>query len=104
MRRRSGRARSKRIAIRPCRSLFESEIASRGVLGVDIEIEPREVFIRRQHVEGFLARTREDDAVGTHAQRVLNEFALADFALAIDVGGRVSMRPTCGVLELCSAA
>ena len=39
-----------------------------------------------QHVEGLLAATlAEDDAVGTHAQRVLHELALADFALAFDV-------------------
>ncbi len=40
-----------------------------------------------QHVEGFLAAAlAEDDAVGPHAQRVLDQLALADFALALDVG------------------
>ena len=40
-----------------------------------------------KHVEGFLAAAlAEDDAVGTHAQRVLDQFALADFALAFHVG------------------
>ena len=40
-----------------------------------------------QHVEGFLAAAlAEDDAVGPHAQRVLDQLALADFALAFDVG------------------
>ena len=39
-----------------------------------------------QHVEGFLAAAlAEDDAVGPHAQRVLDQIALADFALALDV-------------------
>ena len=41
---------------------------------------------RLQHVEGFLAAAlAEDDAVGPHAQRVLDEFALTDFAFALDV-------------------
>src|SRR5579871_5363760 len=41
---------------------------------------------RLQHVEGFLAAAlAEDDAVGPHAERVLDEFALANFALALDV-------------------
>ena len=40
-----------------------------------------------QHVEGLLAAAlAEDDAVGPHAQRVLDEIALADFAVALDVG------------------
>ena len=39
-----------------------------------------------QHVEGFLAAAlAEDDALGPHAQRVLDQLALADFALAFDV-------------------
>ncbi len=42
---------------------------------------------RLQHVEGFLAAAlAEDDAVGPHAQRVLHQFALTDFALAFDIG------------------
>src|ERR1019366_6413866 len=42
---------------------------------------------RLQHVEGFLAAAlAEDDAVGPHAQRVLDQLALADFALALDIG------------------
>ena len=37
-----------------------------------------------QHVEGFLAAAlAEDDAVGTHAQRVLHQLALADFAACL---------------------
>ena len=40
-----------------------------------------------QHVEGFLAATlAEDHAVRPHTQRVLDQIALADFALALDVG------------------
>ena len=40
---------------------------------------------RLQHVEGFLAAAlAEDHPVGTHAQRVLDEIALADFAAAFD--------------------
>ena len=42
---------------------------------------------RLQHVEGFLAAAlAEDDAVGTHAQRVLDEVALLQLAMALDVG------------------
>ena len=40
-----------------------------------------------EHVEGFFAAAlAEDDALGPHAQRVLDEIALADLALALDVG------------------
>ena len=40
-----------------------------------------------EHVEGLLAAAlAEDDALGPHAQRVLDEIALADLALALDVG------------------
>src|SRR3954468_17826552 len=39
-----------------------------------------------EHVEGFLAAAlAENDALGPHAQRVLDEVALADLALALDV-------------------
>lgn len=42
---------------------------------------------RLKHVERFLAPAfAEDDAFGPHAQRVLDEFALPDFSLALDVG------------------
>ena len=41
---------------------------------------------RLQHVEGFFtAALAEDDAVGTHTQRVLHKFALTDFAFAFDI-------------------
>ena len=40
-----------------------------------------------QHVEGFLAAAlAEDDALGPHTQRVLDQLALADFALAFEIG------------------
>ena len=40
-----------------------------------------------KHVEGFLtAALAEDDAFGTHTQRVLDQLALADFTLAFDIG------------------
>ena len=39
-----------------------------------------------QHVEGFFAAAlAENDAVGPHTQRVLDQFALADFAFAFDI-------------------
>ena len=39
-----------------------------------------------QHVEGFFATAlAEDNAFGPHAQCVLDEFTLTDFALAFDV-------------------
>jgi hypothetical protein len=42
---------------------------------------------RLEHVERFLAADlADDDAVGPHAQRVDDELALADRALALDVG------------------
>ena len=42
---------------------------------------------RLQHVEGFLAAAlAEDDPVGTHAQRVPDQVALLDFAIAFVVG------------------
>ena len=42
---------------------------------------------RLQHVEGFFAAAlAEDDAVGAHAQRVLDEVALLQLAMALDVG------------------
>ena len=41
---------------------------------------------RLQHVEGlFAAALADDDAIGAHAQRVLDEIALTDLALALDV-------------------
>ena len=40
-----------------------------------------------QHVEGFLAaHLADDDAVGPHAQRVLDQLALANLAFAFDIG------------------
>ena len=40
-----------------------------------------------EHVEGFLAAAlAENDAIGPHAQRVLDQFTLTDFALAFDIG------------------
>ena len=41
-----------------------------------------------QHVEGFAATNlADDDPVGTHAQRVLHQFALGDFPFSLDVRG-----------------
>jgi hypothetical protein len=46
-----------------------------------------------QHVDHFLAaRLADDDAVGTHPQRVLQTVALGDGALAFDVG-RAAFHP-----------
>src|SRR3989441_13281194 len=42
---------------------------------------------RLQHVEGFAAATlANDDAVRAHAERVLDQVALHDLTLALDVG------------------
>ena len=43
---------------------------------------------RLEHVERLgAANLADDDAVGPHAQRVADEIADADLALALDVGG-----------------
>ncbi len=56
---------------------------------------------RLQHVEGFLAATlAEDHAVGPHAQRVLDQVALADFALALDTGRPRLHAPDMRLLQL----
>ncbi len=54
-----------------------------------------------QHVEGFLAAAlAENDAIGTHAQRVLDELTLADLALALDVRRPRLHAPDMGLLQL----
>jgi hypothetical protein len=41
-----------------------------------------------EHVQRFTAAAlADDDAVGPHAETVLHEVSLGDFALAFDVGG-----------------
>ena len=43
---------------------------------------------RLQHVEClFAAALADDDAIGPHSQRILDQIALANLALALDVGG-----------------
>ena len=50
---------------------------------------------RLQHVERLAAANlTNDDPVGPHAQRVLDQVALGDFALPSMFGGRVSSRTT----------
>ena len=42
---------------------------------------------RLQHIERFFTTAlTEDDPVGPHTQRVLHQFALTNFAFALDAG------------------
>ena len=67
------------------------EAGQRVARGVGVDGAHRAVVAgvhRLQHVDGFLAADlAEDDPVGAHAQRVLDEVAHGDLALALDVGG-----------------
>ena len=67
------------------------EPRQRVARGVGVDRAHRAVVAgvhRLQHVDRFLAADlAEDDAVGPHAQRVLDEVAHGDLALALDVGG-----------------
>ncbi len=54
-----------------------------------------------EHVEGFLAtHLADDDAIGPHAQRVLDQLALADLAVALDVGRTRLEAPDVWLLQL----
>ena len=42
---------------------------------------------RLQHVDDFVTANLTDyDSIGTHAQRIANQFSSSDLALALDVG------------------
>ena len=54
-----------------------------------------------EHVEGFFAAAlAQDNPFGTHTQRVLHQFALADFAFAFDVRRPCLHAPYMGLLQL----
>ena len=60
---------------------------------------------RLEHVQGLgAADLADDDPVGTHAQRVPDELADADLALALDVRRRASSVITCSCWSWSSAA
>ena len=61
--------------------------ASRGGVGVDRGHRPVVAGVHRlEHVERLAgADLADDDPVGPHAQRVLDQVALGDLALALDV-------------------
>ena len=61
--------------------------ASRGELACTVRQRAVVARVHRlQHVEGLAAAAlADDDAVGPHAQRVLDQVALQDLALALDV-------------------
>src|SRR5579871_4448090 len=60
---------------------------------------------RLQHIERFRAADlAENDAVGAHAQRIAQQVAHGDLAAALEIGGRVSSRTTCGCCNCSSAA
>jgi pilus assembly protein CpaF len=67
-------------------SRFNAAIRPVGVDGGHRALMAR--IHRLQHVEGFLAAAlAEDDAIGAHAKRVLDEVALPDLAMSLDIGG-----------------
>src|SRR5579875_2176410 len=54
-----------------------------------------------QHVEGFLTATlADDDAVRPHAECILDQFALANFAFSLDIGWARFHARHVGLLEL----
>ena len=73
------------------------ESASRGGIGVDSGHRAVVAGVHRlKHVEGLAgADLAEDDPVGPHAKRVLDEVALGISPLPSIFGGRVSSRTTC---------
>ena len=71
-------------------TMFSSRVsASRGVLAWMVPIEPSwPVFIAcSMSMASSDADLADDDPVGAHAQRVLDQVADGDLALALDVGG-----------------
>ena len=60
---------------------------------------------RLEHVQALLATAlTDDDAVGSHAQRVAHQVADADRTLALDVGRPDSSRTTCSCWSCSSTA
>ena len=58
-----------------------------------------------KHVKSLFATNfAENDPVRAHAQCILDEVPLFDLAISFDIGGRVSIRPTCGCCNCNSAA
>ena len=79
---------------------------SRGVFAWTVVIEPSwPVFMAWSMSRAAPSRTlADDDAVGPHTQRVLDELADGDRAPALDVGGRDSRRRTWSWCSWSSAA
>ena len=76
--------------------------ASRGELACSVPIEPSwPVFIACREIERLgSAHLADDDALGAHAQAVLDEVAHGHRTRPSRLGGRVSRRTTCGLLQL----
>jgi hypothetical protein len=54
-----------------------------------------------KHVEGFLTTAlTEDDAVWSHAQRILDQLALSDLSLALQIGRTRFHSPDMRLLQL----
>ena len=94
------------ISIPAIAIMFSSRlIAVAGGVGVDRGHRAVVAGVHRlQHVDDLLAAgLADDDPVGPHPERVPQAVALGDGALALDVGGRLSIRPTWACCS-CSSA